>query len=125
MPLWQWLAMIVATPCPAGLGWLLLALLGIPLRWWARRRGQLDVASWRTVSGPAWLLAGTLIHQLFIVRLRMPLLPRHYYFQVTSMALIISAAWIFWRVVRWSLRRVRMRALAHGHAGTGSLMLLG
>src|ERR1700757_3211101 len=61
MPLWQWLAMIVATPCAARLGWLLLALLGIPLRWWARRRGQLDVASWRTVSGPAWLLAGTLI----------------------------------------------------------------
>src|SRR5579863_8438734 len=118
MPLWQWLALLIAVPIAAALGWLILALLEIPLRWWARRRGQMDVANWRSVSGPAWLLAGTLIHQMFAVRLRMPLLPRHYYFQVTSVVLILSATWIAWRVVRWSLRRVRTRALAYGHAGT-------
>jgi MscS family membrane protein len=125
MPLWQWAAMLVAIPVSAGLGWLILALLEVPLRWWARRRGQLEVANWRSVSGPAWLLAGTLIHQVFIVYLRMPLLPRHYYFEVTSIALILSGTWILWRFVRWSLRRVRTRALARGHAGTGSLMLMG
>jgi len=125
MPLWQWLAMLVAAPIAAALGWLILTILEIPLRWWARRRGKVDVANWRSVSGPAWLLTGTLIHQLIVVRLRMPLLLRHYYFEVTSIALIISATWIFWRVVQWSLRRVRLRALAHGHAGTGSLVLLG
>ena len=125
MPLWQWIALLVAAPITAGLGWLILALLEVPLRWWARRRGQVEVANWRTVSGPAWLMAGTLIHQVFAVYLRLPLLPKHYYFQVTSIALIISATWIVWRSIRWSLRRVRMRALARGHAGTGSLMLLG
>jgi MscS family membrane protein len=125
MPLWQWLALLVATPFAAGLGWLILAVMEIPLRWWARRRGRLDLANWRSVSGPAWLLAGTLIHQVFVVYLRMPLLLRHYYFQITSTALILSAIWIVWRVVRWSLYRVRIRALARGHAGTGSLMLLG
>jgi MscS family membrane protein len=125
MPLWQWLALLLATPVAAGLGWLLPAILEIPLRWWARRRGQTDIANWRSVSGPAWLLAGTLIHQWFAIYLRMPLLPRHYYFQVTSIALIVSATWIFWRLVRWLLGRVRSRALAGGHAGTGSLMLLG
>jgi MscS family membrane protein len=125
MPLWQWVALLVATPLAAGLGWLVLTILEIPLRWWARRRGQLDVANWRSVSGPPWLLAGTLIHQIFVFYLRMPLLLRHYYFQITSIALILSATWIFWRGVRWSLNRVRLRALAHGHAGTGSLMLLG
>ena len=125
MPLWQWIALLVAAPIAAGLGWLLLALLEVPVRWWARRRGQIEVANWRTVSGPAWLLAGTLIHQVFVVYLRLPLLPKHYYFQVTSIALIISATWIVWRSIRWSLRRVRMRALAGGHGGTGSLMLLG
>jgi MscS family membrane protein len=125
MPLWQWLALLVATPVAAGLGWLILFVLEVPLRWWARRRGRLDVASWRSVSGPAWLLAGTLLHQVFVVYLRMPLLLRHYYFEITSTALILSAVWIVWRVVRWSLYRVRIRALAHGLAGTGSLMLLG
>jgi MscS family membrane protein len=107
------------------LGWLVLAILEIPLRWWARRHGHMDVANWRSVSGPAWLLTATLIHQVFVVKLRLPLLLRHYYFQVTSIALILSTTWIFWRVIRWSLHRVRLRALARGHAGTGSLMLLG
>jgi MscS family membrane protein len=125
MPLWQWLALLLATPFAAGLGWLILFVMEIPLRWWARRRGRMDVANWRSVSGPAWLLAGTLIHQVFVVYLHMPLLLRHYYFQITSTALILSAVWIIWRVVRWSLYRVRLRALARGHAGTGSLMLLG
>lgn len=125
MPLWQWLALLIAAPIAAGLGWLALYVLAIPLRGWARRRGQLDVASWRSVSGPAWMLAGTLVHQIFVVKLRMPLLPRHYYFEITSTALILSATWIFWRVVRWSMHRVRLRALSHGHAGTGSLILLG
>jgi len=125
VPLWQWLALLVATPFAAGLGWLILAVMEIPLRWWARRRGQMDVANWRSVSGPAWLLTGTLIHQVFVIYLRIPLLLRHYYFQITSTALILSAIWIVWRVIRWSLHRVRIGALARGHAGTGSLMLLG
>jgi|CZKR01.1.fsa_nt_gi MscS family membrane protein len=125
MPLWQFLALLLVLPVAAALGWLVLALLEIPLRWWARRRGQLDVANWRSVSGPVWLLTGTLIHQVFAVYLHIPLLPRHYYFQITSIALIVSATWILWRVVQWSLHRVRTRALARGHAGTGSLMLLG
>jgi len=118
-------ALVLALPLAAAIGWLVLALLEIPVRWWARWRRHVEVANWRSVSGPAWLLAGTLAHQFLTSYLRMPLLDRHYYFQITSVALIISATWILWRFVRWSLRRVRNRALAHGHVGTGSLMLLG
>jgi MscS family membrane protein len=125
MPLWQWLGLLAAVPVAAGLGWVILAILEIPLRWWARRKAQFDVAHWHTVSGPAWLLASTLIHRILSGYLRMPLLQRHYYGQVTGIALIISANWIFWRVLRWSLRRVRARALARGQSGTGSLILLG
>jgi MscS family membrane protein len=125
VPLWQWLAMLLALPVAAGIGWLVLVLLEVPMRWWARRRGHVDIANWRSVSAPAWLLAGTLVHQFFVRYLGIALLPRHYYFQVTSIALIIGATWILWHAVRWSLRRVRNRALARGHAGTGSLMLLG
>ena len=125
MPLWQWLALLLAVPVAAAVGWLILALLAVPLRWWARRRGQHDVANWLSVSGPVWLLAGTLIHQILAAKLRMPLLQRHYYFQVATVAIIVSANWILWRVIRWLLQRVRSRALTHGHSGTGSLMLLG
>lgn len=125
IPLWQWLALLLGLPVAAGVGWIVLVLLEVPVRWWARRRGHVDIANWRTVSAPAWLLAGTLVHQFFARYLGIALLPRHYYFQVTSIALIIGATWIVWRGVQWSLRRVRNRALVRGHAGTGSLMLLG
>jgi len=125
MALWQWLALLLALPVAAGIGWLVLVVLEVPVRWWARRRGHVEIANWRSVSGPAWLLTGTLVHEFFARYLGIALLPRHYYFQVTSVALIVGASWILWHLVRWSLRRVRNRALAHGHAGTGSLMLLG
>ncbi|MGC1453060.1 MAG: mechanosensitive ion channel family protein [Candidatus Sulfotelmatobacter sp.] len=125
VPLWQWLALLLALPASAAIGWLVLVFLEVPVRWWARRRGQMEIANWRSVSAPAWMLTATLVHQSFVRYLGVALLPRHYYFQVTSIVLIISATWIFWRAVRWSLRRVRNRALARGHAGTGSLILLG
>jgi MscS family membrane protein len=125
VPLWQWLAVLLALPVAAAIGWLALVVLEIPVRWWARRRGQLEVANWRSVSAPAWLLTATLAHQFFVRYLGIALLPRHYYFQLTSIAFIVGVTWIAWRVVRWLLRGVRNRALARGLAGTGSLMLLG
>ncbi len=125
MPLWQWLALVLIIPAAAGAGWLLLVLFEIPIRWWARRRAQAGLGPWHSVSGPAWLLVGTTIHRILAGYLGMPLLQRHYYVQVTAVALIIGAMWILWRVIRWFLRGVRNRALAHGHSGTGSLMLLG
>jgi len=125
LPLWQWLALILAIPVAAAAGWLILILLLIPTRWWARRKGQHDVANWRSVPAPGWLIAGTLVHRAFAAYLGMPLLQRHYYFVIASISLIIGTNWILWRGIRWFLGRVRNRALAHGHSGTGSLMLLG
>jgi MscS family membrane protein len=125
MPLWQWLALFLMIPLAAAAGWLALVVLQVPLRWWGRRYGEVDLAHWRSVSGPAWLLVGTFIHRILASYLGMPLLHRHYYFQITTVAVIIGANWILWRVIRWFLRRVRNRALARGHGGTGSLMLLG
>lgn len=125
MPLWQWVGLLAALVVAIPVGWLLLVLLEIPLHLWAKRHGHVDLVNWRSVSGPAWLLTTTVVHRILTAYLGLPLLTRHYYFQVTSVAVIIGTTWICWRVIRWSLLRVRNRALARGHAGTGSLMLLG
>ena len=124
MPLWQWFALILLIPVAAAAAWLVLVILQIPMRWWAHRHGHADLES-RSVSGPAWLLVGTAMHRILAAYLGMPLLQRHYYEQLTAVAVIIGSNWILWRVVRWFLRRLRTRALAQGHVGTGSLMLLG
>ena len=125
MPFWQWTALLLAIPVAAAIAWIVLALLQVPLRWWARRRGQHDIADWRSVPAPVWLLVATFVHRILARYLGMPLLQRHYYVQFTSVAFVIGVNWIFWRLIQWALRRVRNRALARGHAGTGSLMLLG
>jgi MscS family membrane protein len=125
MPLWQWFALLLLIPVAGAAAWLLLVLLQIPLRFWARRHGQAEVAQWRSVSGAAWLLTGAIIHRILAIYLGLPLLPRHYYNQLVAVAVIIGAFWILWRIIRWFLQRVRKQALAHGHSGTGSLMLLG
>ncbi len=125
MPLWQWLALLLIIPVAAAAGWLLLVVFEIPLRWWAQRKAHPGLGPWYSVSGPAWLLVGTAIHRILARYLGMPLLQRHYYVQVTTVAVIIGANWILWRMIRWFLQGVRNRALARGHSGTGSLMLLG
>jgi MscS family membrane protein len=125
MPFWQCLALLLAVPAAAAVGWVVLVILEIPVRWWAVRHGPVDIANWRSVSGPGWLLLGTLAHRFFAAYLGIALLPRHYYYQMTSVALIVSASWLLWRAIRWFLRRVRNRAIAYGHSGTASLMLLG
>src|ERR1700683_3587700 len=125
MPFWQWLALLLLIPVATAAAWLLLVVAQVPVRWWTRRHGDVEQVHWRSVSAPAWLLAGALIHRILASFLGIALLPRHYYNQVIAVAVIVGAFWILWRVIRWFLQRVRNRALAHGHSGTGSLMLLG
>jgi len=116
---------LLLIPVAAAAVWLLLVLLQIPLRWWARRHGQAELEQWRSVSAPAWLFVGAVVHRILASYLGLPLLPRHYYNQVVAVVVITGAFWILWRVIRWFLQGVRSRALARGHSGTGSLMLLG
>jgi MscS family membrane protein len=125
MPLWQWFALLLLIPIATAAGWILLFILQLPLRWWSASHAQPPAVNWTSVSGPAWLLAATLIHRVLADYLGMPLLQRHYYIQVTEAAVVIGANWILWRLIRWFLRRVRNRALGHGHGGTASLILLG
>jgi MscS family membrane protein len=125
MPLWQWLALFVAVPVAAGLAWVILQLVALPKRFWARYRKQPEIAKWPAASGPLWLVVGTLIHRIMAAFLGFPLLHRHYYQQATSIVLIIGFNWLVWRLAARLLQRIRVRAVLAGRTGTGSLMLLG
>src|SRR6202022_4683961 len=88
MPVWQWLALLIAIPVAAAIGGLFLLIIESPVRWWGQRRGKPEVAKWRLAFGPAWLFAATVAHKVLASYLGMPLLQRHYYAQVNSVALI-------------------------------------
>jgi len=124
LPYWQWLAMMLALPIAALLGWLLVKLLRIPRVLWARRRHQ-PLRDWSNASRPLWILLAVVSHAVMTRRIRLPLLQRHYYQQIAGVFFVVAATWLVWCVLRQLMRRGRERAILSGRMGTGSLMLLG
>src|SRR5271166_5299851 len=125
MPIWQWLAILIAIPLAAALGWLAVKILKLPRYLWLRKRKQFLSPAWTAISGPLWLVLGTVIHIFFVKYLRLPLLSRHYYQITIGVVFVIGFNWLLWRVLRELSRRIRERAIYAGRAGTGSIMLLG
>jgi MscS family membrane protein len=125
MSFWLWLALLVAVPVAAGLAWLLIELIVLPVLWWRGLRKKPQLADWRKVSGPMWLVLGVLIHRILVSFLGLPLLHRHYYYLTTRVVLIVAVGWLTLRGLTRGMDRLRDRAIARGSTGTGSLVLLG
>jgi MscS family membrane protein len=125
MSVWLWLALLVAIPIAAVLGWILIEIVVFPLMWWRGVRKQPQLADWRKVSGPVWLVLGVMIHRVLASYLGMPLLHRHYYFITARVVFLIGLGWLTLRMFSRGMDRLRERAIARGSTGTGSLVLLG
>jgi MscS family membrane protein len=125
MSLWMWLALLLGIPVAAALAWILIQLFVLPHKLWLRYRNRPQLTTWRNVSGPVWLVLSVMIHRIIAAYLRLPLLHRHYYFMTARVVFIIGVAWLVLRVLSSILERLRLRAVARGNTGTGSLVLLG
>jgi MscS family membrane protein len=125
MPLWQWLAILVAIPVAAVLGRLATLAFRLPWYLWARYRKHAIAQAWRSFARPLWLVLTVLIHEILVSYLQVPVLQRHHYQQIAGMVMVIGFSWLVWRVLRELLRNVRERAVFAGRTGTGSLMILG
>ena len=122
LPAWQWLAILLAIPLAAALGWLLVSIVRLSGK---LRRGQPPRTAWQSISRPLWLLFGAVIHVLCVRRLGLPLLQRHYYQLVMGVVFIVGWSWLLWRILQQVAQRLRARAIYAGRNGTGSLLLLG
>ena len=125
MSVWLWLALIVAVPVAAGLAWVLIELVIFPIMLWRGFRKQPQLAHWRRISPPLWLVLGVTIHRVMVGYLSLPLLHRHYYFITARVVFTIGVGWLALRVVARVMEQLRLRAIARGSTGTGSLVLLG
>lgn len=125
LALWQWLAILLAIPISIGIGWILTRLLDIPRHIYLRVRKQTGSTLWAAVAKPLWMVLSVWTHWMLIIRLRLPLLPRHYYVITAGIFFITAISWLIWRLLQQILRRLRQRAIYSGRTGTGSLMLLG
>jgi MscS family membrane protein len=125
LPLWQWLAILLAIPVAAVLGWLAVQILRLPWYFWARYRRHAVATAWGSFARPLWLVLGVLMHGILVSYIRVPVLPRHHYQQIYGVVAVIGFNWLFWRVLRELMRSMRQRAVLSGRTGTGSLMILG
>ncbi|MGA9800499.1 MAG: mechanosensitive ion channel family protein [Terriglobales bacterium] len=125
LPFWQWLAMLIAIPLAAGLGWLAVQVLRLPWYLWARYRKHEVAAAWSAFVRPLWLVLGVLAHGVLVSYLRIPVLQRHRYQQVAGVVAVIAFNWLLWRILQAVLQNVRQRAVLSGRRGTGSLIILG
>ncbi len=125
LPFWQWLAILLAVPVAAILGWLAVQVLRLPWYTWARYRQHAVTTAWSSFVRPLWVLLAVLIHGILVAYIRIPVLQRHYYQQVAGVVAVLAFSWLLWRVLREVMRSGRQRAILSGRMETGSLMILG
>ncbi len=125
LPLWQWLALLAAVPVAVGIGWLVLALLAVPRSLWLRIRKRPSLFLFSRVSTPLLVFFGGIAHRVIASYLRLPLLPRLYYYRTIGVVILVGFFWFAWRAAGIAMQRLRTHAISAGRIGTGTLMLLG
>ncbi|MFY9561272.1 MAG: mechanosensitive ion channel family protein [Terriglobales bacterium] len=125
MPLWQWLALLIAIPVAAAIGWAIVLILAIPRRLWLKYTNRPNLHSYNRVSAPLLLFFGAIAHRVMMSYLSLPLLPRVYYYRTTGVVVTIGFFWFLLRASGITMQRLRAHAISAGRTGTGTLMVLG
>jgi len=124
MPLWQWLALLVAIPVAFAIGWVIVLLLAIPRRLWLKFRNRPNLHSYGRVSRPLLVTFSALADRVIAAYLGLPLLPRLYYYRTVAVFIAIGFFWFLLRVTDLTMQRLRIHAISAGRIGTGTLMVL-
>lgn len=125
MPLWQWLALVVAIPLAIAIGWMVVLLLAIPRRLYLKYKKRPNLHSYVRVSKPLLLFFGAIAHRIIAAYLGLPLLPRFYYYRTIGVLVSVGFFWFVLRVTGLTMQRLRTHAISIGRTGTGTLMVLG
>jgi MscS family membrane protein len=125
MPLWQWLALLVAIPVATGIGWGVVLFLAIPRLLYLKFKKRPDLHSYSRVSMPLLLFFTAIAHRIIASYFGLPLLPRFYYSRSMSVLASIGFFWFLLRIAGLIMQRLRRHAISVGRTGTGTLMVLG
>jgi len=125
MPLWQWLALLVAIPAAVAAGWVIVLALAVPRRLWLKFRNRPNLHSYSHLSAPLLVFFSAIAHRIMAAYLGLPLLPRVYYYRIIGVVVGIGFFWFLLRVTSIIMRRSRAHAIGAGRLGTGTLMVLG
>jgi MscS family membrane protein len=125
MPLWQWLALLIAIPVAIAIGWVLLLLPAIPRRLWLTFRNKPNLHTYGRASRPLLICFSVLAHRWIAGHFGLPLLTRLYYYRTIGVIFSIGFFWFLLRATSLTMQRLRTHAISAGRVGAGTLMVLG
>jgi len=125
MPLWQWIAILLAVPLAVLAGWILSLLPRLALRYY---RKKLDPAAVPARSlfhiGPGTLLLAALVHYVLIFYIGASIVYRQYYRRVIFVFLGVAFYWLVLRVSREASARLTNRLAMRGRMAERSIVSL-
>lgn len=124
MPLWQWLALLIAIPLAIAIGWTIVLVLAIPRRLWFKFRNRPNLHAYNRMSTPLLVMFSGLADRVIATYIGLPLLPRLYYYRVIWVFISIGFFWFLLRAITLTMQRLRIHAISGGRIGTGTLMVL-
>jgi MscS family membrane protein len=125
MPLWQWLAILIAFPIAIALGWLLVLVPRIAVRYYRKQRdpGYVPKHSLYHV-GPGTLLLSAVLHYIFVFIIGASIVYRQYYRRVIWIFLAFASYWLIARVTREAAENISRRLTSSGHMAERSIVAL-
>jgi MscS family membrane protein len=125
MPLWQWLAILLALPVAIAIGWALLLIPRLLLRYYRKRNAVAALPPIRLFHiGPGTLLLSAFVHYIFVFLIGASIVYRQYYRRVLWVFLALAAYWLVTRITRDVSARIISRLTASGRMGERSVVSL-
>lgn len=126
MPLWQWLAILLALPLALLVGWVLSLVPRLALRYYRKTRGLDSLPPIRLAHiGPGTLLLSAFIHYIFVFIIGASIVYRQYYRRVLWVFLAVAAYWLLTRITREISIRITKRLILSGRMAERSVVSLG
>jgi MscS family membrane protein len=125
MPLWQWIAIVVAIPLAVLAGWLLLLLPRLAVQYYRKKLDPVAIPP-KTLFhvGPGTLLLGVLIHYVFVFYIGASIVYRQYYRRLIWIFLAFAFYWMVTRITREVSERLGRRLSSSGRMVEESIVSL-
>jgi MscS family membrane protein len=125
MPLWQWLAILLAVPLAVVVGWVLSLVPRFALRFYRKRRETDTVPSHSIFRiGPGTLLLSAIVHYVFVFYIGASIVYRYYYRRLIWIFLAIAFYWMVARITREVSERIGRKLTSSGRMAERSMVSL-
>lgn len=125
VPLWQWIAILIAIPLAVIAAWILSLLPRLAIRYYRKRFDPAAAPAKRLVHvGPGTLLLAALIHYAFVFYIGTSIVYRQYYRRVIWIFLAAAFYWMVVRATREVSERIGVRLTASGRMEERSIVSL-